>query len=148
MKKRICYVGIFVLVNNAVILLIQKTDIINFIYMIVFEFLAYLFIAVFQICLELKFSSDIGYLSIIISYISLLFAGIIIFNYCNEFNNSLSTILKAVNNLNIVNYLSLNRIQLLECNYILIIFTLIGIDVFALLVIPLALKRVDIIERK
>lgn len=111
---RLRYVLLFVLLQVLLVILFEflSGNPIN-----VFLFLSYFaangiilsFFMIMQLSLDLFVNSNFGYLSINVIYIVCLLSGQMMFDYYNYHKNALSSVLKVLNNMNIVNYLSLPR---------------------------------------
>lgn len=147
LRKRILSIIILVIIYNCIIAIIQNTSITETCKLITLEMIVYMFLLIIQFYLEIKFGSDIGYLTTVVIYISLLFAGIMMYRYCTNYNNSISEVLNMVNKINVINYSSLNRIYLLECNEKTVISAFIIIDGASMVILPFTLRKTDIIER-
>ena len=146
-QKRIFYILLLTTSNSLTIATIKKLSIKYFILLIALNFLTFLFLALVQFFLELKFTSDTGYLVVIVGYVISLFIGIMLQNYSESHSNIASKLFEVVNKFNIVNYSSLTRINLLGCNIKLSIFLLMVLNIMTVSVLLLTLKKSDIMER-
>ncbi len=146
-KKRVISALFFSIIHYVIILMIKKISLKDFALVIIFNFLTLLFLVLVQFFIEIKFNSDTGFFVTVVLYIILVFAGMTMYNYCIEFSDSLSAVLKKINKFNIANYSSLTRIRLLDCNINLSLALLAAVDAIALFIAVLGFKKTDIMKR-
>lgn len=146
-KKRIICVLLFSVIHYFIIMLIKKISLNDFGLAVIFNFLTLLFLIIVQFFMEIKFNSDAGFFAIIVLYISLVFAGIMMYDYCQSHSDSLSELFEKINRLNIANYSSLTRVRFMKCNVNQSIVFLTGVDAIALFITLFGLEKSDIMER-
>ncbi len=146
-EKRALCILFFLTLHYGIVLTAKKISLKDFALALIFNFLTWLFLMFVQFFMEVKFNSDAGFFAIIVFYIALVFAGNVMYNYCQSFSDATAELLEKINVLNIANYSSLTRIKLMQCNVKLSLVFLAGADVAALLVALFGLKKSDIIER-
>lgn len=146
-EKRIICVLLFSVIHYFIIMSIKKISLKDFALAVIFNFLTLLFLIIVQFFMEIKFNSDAGFFAIIVLYMSLVFAGIMMYDYCQSYSDSLSELLEKMNRLNIANYSSLTRIRLMACNINQTLALLAAVNAIALFVTLFCLKKSDIIER-
>lgn len=146
-KKRIICVLFFSVIHYFIIMLIKKISLKDFALAVIFNFLTLLFLIIVQFFMEIKFNSDVGFFAIIVLYITLVFAGIMMYDYYQSYSDSLSELFKIINRFNIANYSSLTRIKLMNYNINQSVVLLAAVDLFALLITLFGLRKSDIIER-
>ena len=147
MEKRTLCILFFLVIHYGIILMIKKISLKDFSLVLIFNFLTWQFLMFVQFFIEIKINSDAGFFAIIVLYITFVFAGIAIYNYCQSLSDSTSELFERINMFNIANYLSLTRIRLMKCNIKQSLMFLAGVDVVALFITLFGLKKSDIMER-
>lgn len=147
MMKRINIVFFFSTIHYLIIFFVKIISPKEFMLVLVFNFMSLYFFTMVQFFLEIKFNSDAGFFVIIVLYITLVFVGMVMYDYCQKGTGTMFDFFEKINKFNIVNYSSLTRIRLMNCNVKHSLVTLVIVNSITSFFTLFGLKKSDIMKR-